>query len=409
MRVALLVIDSGGVGAAADAEAFGDAGSDTLGHVMRARNLRLPHLSALGLRAVLGVSEAPLPVGWAARVRPESAGKDSMAGHWAMMGIVIDRPFVTYPNGFPPDLRGRLEAALGTPVLGMEIASGTEIVADLGVEHLRTGFPIVYTSADSVLQIAAHEDRIPPARLYALCRSARAVMQGEDRVGRIIARPFEGRPGAFVRTDRRRDFTVGPPGESVLTRLTAHGIATVGVGKIDDIFSGQGLSRSEHVSDNRDALKQTEALLQSRASWTAGPRNDSDRDRQSDPTAGDGFLFVNLGDFDTKWGHRRDMDGYARGLEALDAFLPGLLQCLGPRDQLWISADHGCDPAFRGTDHTREDVPWLVAGPALPNPGRLGRPRGGMADLGATLLALFGIDGRGLPGRVARDLLPGPG
>lgn len=390
MNVVLLVIDSGGIGAAPDAAAFGDAGSNTLGHVIASERLVLPHLSAMGLGALLAMPGAPAPRGWAARVHPRSAGKDSMAGHWEMMGICIERPFRTYPDGFPPGLRERLESALGTPVLGMEIASGTEIIARLGEEHLRTGYPIVYTSADSVLQIAAHEERVPVERLYAYCRAARAVMQGDDLVGRIIARPFVGTPGHFVRTERRRDLTVPPPGESVLTRLVAAGVETVGVGKIGDLFSGQGLTRSLPAKDNRTALEQTRHALAD-----AGSRTGSGR-----------FVFANLGDFDTKYGHRRDVRGYARALVEVDAALPDLWKDLDAHDQLWISADHGCDPTYRGTDHTREDVPWLCTGPDLDAvTGRQGTVRDSMADLGATLCALFGVSAEGFPGRPARPLV----
>ena len=397
-RVALVVIDSGGIGAAPDAASFGDRGSDTLGHVIEARGLALPNLASMGLWAVLGRPGAPAPEGFAARVHPESAGKDSMAGHWAMMGMVLDRPFRTYPDGFPEGLKERLEAALGTSVLGMEVASGTEIVQQLGAEHVRTGYPIVYTSADSVLQIAAHEETIPVDRLYGLCEEARKVMQGDDLVGRIIARPFVGRPGAFVRTERRKDFTLPPPGESVLTRLQAYGVRTVGVGKIGDIFSGQGLFGSEHARDNLDALEKTEQLLK------AGLDGAGDRERTGEA---DVFVFTNVGDFDTKWGHRRDVDGYARGLQAFDDFLPRLIDALGPGDMLWISADHGCDPTYRGTDHTREDVPWLAAGPGVPVHGVCGETRSGMADLGATLLRLFGVSAEGLPGVAVRALVEG--
>jgi phosphopentomutase len=385
MKLVLLVVDSGGIGAAPDAQAFGDEGANTLGHVMATSGVRLPELRALGLDALLGAGGAPGPHAWAARVHPASAGKDSMAGHWEMMGMVIEEPFPTYPDGLPAELRTRLEKALGTPVLGMEVASGTEIIARLGEEHLRTGYPIVYTSADSVLQIAAHEERVPVERLYAYCQAAREVMQGKDRVGRVIARPFRGSPGAFVRTDRRRDFTV-PPGESVLTRLAQAGVCTVGVGKIGDIFSGQGIGESYRSRDNLDALMRTEALLEK-------------------PPADRMFVFANLGDFDTKYGHRRNVEGYARALAEVDGFLPRLLSRLGRGDQLWISADHGCDPTYRGTDHTREDVPWLCAAPGWQQGGRLGDARSTLADLGATLLACFGVDGQGLPGRSVEPLV----
>ncbi|CAB1128672.1 1,5-phosphopentomutase [Candidatus Hydrogenisulfobacillus filiaventi] len=385
-RITLIVIDSGGIGAAPDAARFGDAGASTVSHTAGAvGGLALPNLARLGLGALTALPGTPDggQEGVAVRLHPASAGKDSLAGHWEMMGLVVEQPFRTYPQGFPAPVVQALEEAFGRPILGNEVASGTEIIARLGPEHLRTGRPIVYTSADSVLQIAAHEDVVPVEQLYDWCRQARAIMQGPNLVGRIIARPFTGRPGAFVRTPRRRDFTVPPSGPTALEALAGAGVETVGVGKIGDIFSGRGLQRHLPTSGDRDGLEQTARVLE---------------------TLGDpGFLFVNLVDFDSKYGHRRDPEGYAHALSELDAYLPRLERLLGPHDQLWITADHGCDPTYSGTDHTREDVPWLAAGPAL-RPAVL-LPGHTFADIGATLGALFGVAVPG-PGRPRRSLLP---
>lgn len=371
MRVILIVIDSGGIGDAPDAVAFGDSGANTLGHTASAvGGVNLPHLAQMGLTRltpIAGTQDQALR-GVAYPVYPKANGKDTLAGHWEMMGITVSEPFRTFPEGFPPDIVKALEEGFGHPILGNEPASGTEIIARLGAEHLRTGSPIVYTSADSVLQIAAHEDIVPLQTLYAWCETARSIMRGPYQVGRIIARPFVGDPGHFVRTPNRHDFTVHPPGPTMVDNLFNTGVETIAVGKIGDIFSGQGFVQRVPTSSNVDGLDKTLALL-------------------GNGTPSQQFIFVNLVEFDSHYGHRRDPIGYAQALATFDAYLPKIWALLNPEDQLWITADHGCDPTYRGTDHTRETVPWLAWGSRL-TPG-IGSARQGLADIAATLGALF--------------------
>ncbi|MDA8193284.1 MAG: phosphopentomutase [Thermaerobacter sp.] len=371
MQIGLLVIDSGGIGGAPDAERFGDKGANTLGHTAEAvGGLALPHLAELGLAELLPMADigrVPLK-GFGMAVQSQANGKDTLAGHWEMMGITVEHPFRTFAHGFPADIVAQLEKAFGRSLLGNEVASGTEIIARLGPEHLRSGKPIVYTSADSVLQIAAHEAVVPLDQLYAWCEAARAVMVGPNLVGRIIARPFVGEPGRFERTPHRRDLTVRPPGPTMVDVLQARGVETVAIGKIGDIFSGQGFERWIHTENNRDGLERTVDVM-------LAPLN---RPR---------FIFTNLVEFDSHYGHRRDVVGYARALKDLDSFLPRITAVLGTGDQLWITADHGCDPTYRGTDHTRERLPWLAAGPGL-TPG-VGLPRNTLADIAATLAVIF--------------------
>jgi phosphopentomutase len=371
-RALILVVDSAGCGALPDAAEYGDLGSDTIGNTSRAvGGLRLPVLGGMGLghlTAVEGVPPAARPRALYGKMRERSQGKDTITGHWEMMGLVLQEGFRTFPQGFPPDLLAAFLRESGAPgVLGNEVASGTEIVARLGAEHQRTGWPIVYTSADSVFQIAAHEETVPLETLYAWCRTARRLLDGW-RVARVIARPFVGPPGAYARTYHRRDFSIAAPGQTVLERLVAAGLPVVGVGKIGDIFDHRGLTEEVHTEGNADGLARTEALL--------------DRvDR--------GLVFVNLVDFDMLYGHRNDAPGYARALEALDAFLPRLLAKLGPDDLLLVTADHGCDPTTSSTDHSREHVPLLVH-----VPGRGGGPLGvrdSFADVGATVAEWLGV------------------
>lgn len=380
-RVILMVLDSVGIGALPDAAEFGDAGSNTVGNLARARGgLHLPQLERLGLGNLV---DAPgvRPVGAAAagafgRAALRSVGKDTMTGHWEMVGIRLDQPFRTYMDGFPPEIIDRFTAAIGVErVLGNVVASGTEIIAALGEEHLRTGLPIVYTSADSVFQIAAHEQVVPVERLYTWCKVARQILQGEHRVGRVIARPFTGAPGAFRRTERRKDLAVEPP-PMLLHFLVQAGLDVLAVGKIWDIFTGQGITASEKTRDNAHGLEVMERFLHQRKP---------------------GLIFANLVDFDQLYGHRRDVAGYAAALEAVDAHLPRLLGMLGPRDVLIVTADHGNDPTFPGTDHTREWVPVLVTG----GPVRPGAPIGDrptLADIGATVADLLGVPWRGQQG-----------
>ncbi len=386
-RVILIVLDSVGIGALPDADRYGDAGSHTLANTARAvGGLRLPNMGRMGLGRladILGVPPDPAPIGAFGRMAEASAGKDTTIGHWELMGIYSPRPLPTYPNGFPPDLMRRFEQAIGRGTLGNYPASGTEIIKELGEEHMRTGKPIVYTSADSVFQIAAHEDVIPIEELYAMCRTARALLTGEHNVGRVIARPFVGEPGHFTRTERRRDFSAPPPAPTVLDSLTSAGIPVIAVGKIEDIFAGQGITEAVHTKDNADGMDQTLAYM--------------DRVER-------GLIFTNLVDFDMVYGHRNNAEGYARALEEVDARLPEFQARLRPGDVLILTADHGCDPTTPSTDHSREYVPLLVAGPGIRAGVDLGtRPT--FADLGATVAEFFGVRGTGFGTSFARSVL----
>jgi len=372
-RAAVIVLDGLGVGALPDASDYGDTGANTLAHVAEVvGGLRLPYLERLGLGNVIPVR------GLAPRAQPEaaygkmaeiSAGKDTITGHWELMGVIVREPFPVYPNGFPPEVIGAFERAIGRPVLGNKPASGTEIIAELGEEHLRTGYPIVYTSADSVFQIAAHEEVIPVEELYRYCAIAREILTDKHRVGRVIARPFAGQPPHFYRTPRRRDFTLAPPGPTVLDRLKASGGEVIGVGKVKDIFAGRGFTRSYPTRGNQEGLNTLRQVLQERFC---------------------GLVLANLVDFDTLYGHRNDPWGYARALAEFDAFLPELVGRLHSDDLMVITADHGCDPTTPGTDHTREYVP-LLAYRAGGGAGRHLGTRSTLADLAATLAEMFGL------------------
>jgi phosphopentomutase len=376
-RVVVLVLDSCGIGGAPDADRYGDGGSSTLPHTAAALGgLRLPVMGRLGLgrlAAIAGVPPVERPEGAFGILTEVSAGKDSTTGHWELMGLILDRPFPTYPHGFPPEIIEPFERRIGRRVLGNRPASGTVIIAELGEEHVRTGRPIVYTSADSVFQIAAHEAVIPIDALYGMCETARALLTGPHAVSRVIARPFAGAPGRFVRTDRRRDFSVAPVRETVLDRLAAAGVPVAAVGKIADLFAERGIARAVRTHDDMDGLTQTVRALE-------GLRR--------------GFVFANLVDLDTLYGHRNDPAGYGADLERIDARLPEVLERLGPADLLMITADHGNDPTSPGTDHTRERVPLLVAGPRVRAGCDLG-VRATFADVGATVAAAFGVDGTG--------------
>jgi phosphopentomutase len=381
LKVLLLVCDSFGVGEAPDAEAYGDQGANTLGNTARAvGGLRAPNLEALGLGALTeieGVEPRSEPGTARGKLTERSAGNDTTTGHWEICGLVLDRPFPTYPAGFPAEVIEPFERAIGTSVLGNRPASGTEIIAELGDEHLRSGRPIVYTSADSVFQIATHKEVVPLERLYEWCRSARGILQGEHQVGRVIARPFEGEPGSFTRTHERRDFSVEPPGPTYLDRVQELGVPVMGVGKIPDIFGGQGLTGSEHSESNDHGVDLTIRYL-------AG--------------ADDVLVVTNLVDFDTKYGHRNDPQGYAACVQDFDRRLPELVEAVED-GILFLTGDHGCDPTDESTDHTREHTPMLAAGGALD-----GRPvvdvgvRSTFADLGATVAGLFGASTDGLAG-----------
>jgi phosphopentomutase len=369
-RALVLVCDSFGVGGAPDAEAYGDAGSDTLGNTARAvGGIRAPNLGGLGLGALTEIPGVPPggdPGTARGRLTERSAGKDTTTGHWEMAGIVLDRPFPLYPHGFPPEIIEPFEAGVGRTVLGNVPASGTEIIAELGPEHLRTGRPIVYTSGDSVFQIAAHTDVVSLQQLYEWCRVARRLLVGRHAVGRVIARPFEGPPGAFVRRPERRDFSVPPPGPTLLDRCHEAGVAVYGVGKIQDIFAGQGLTEAQYSESNDHGVDLTLAYLR---------------------RPGPALIFSNLVDFDSKYGHRNDPAGYAHAVEALDVRIPELVEALDG-GVLFLTGDHGCDPTTPSTDHSRERTPLLVAG-LEGGPFDVG-DRDSYADLGATVAELLG-------------------
>ncbi|MFI5271405.1 MAG: phosphopentomutase [Ktedonobacterales bacterium] len=372
-RVMVLVLDGVGAGHAPDAAAFGDEGANCLTNTARAvGGMPLPVMGNMGVGNITPIEGTPPTahaIGAYGRLDEVSPAKDSTTGHWELMGLTLHEAMPTYPHGFPPEVVQRFEQAIGRGTLGNKPASGTEILTELGEEHLRTGKPIIYTSADSVFQIAAHEDVIPLAELYHISEIARGQLTGANAVGRVIARPFVGTPGHFTRTPRRKDFSLVPPGPTLLDNLKAAGYDVIGVGKIEDLFVMRGLTKSSHPGTNEAGMAAT--LEELRAPFH-------------------GLLFVNLVDMDQVYGHRRNPEGYAHALEQVDAWLPEVQRLLGPRDALFITGDHGTDPTFRGTDHTRESVPILAAGgPIRPNVN-LGE-RGSFADLGATLAAAFGV------------------
>jgi phosphopentomutase len=364
-RAAIIVLDGVGIGSAPDTPAYGDAGSDTLGNVARKTGgLSLPRLAALGLGhcgSIAGVPLVPSPEAAHGSCEPVSPGKDSTTGHWEICGLVLAQPFPTYPEGFPEPVVTEFARRTGRGVLGNVAASGTEIIERFGEEHRRTGKWIVYTSADSVFQVAAHEGVVPVAELYAACTTARDLLQGEHGVSRVIARPFQGGPGAWVRTPRRKDFSLAPPGPTLLDRLAERHIPRVGVGKVDDLFAGRGIT-SIHTATNAEAYGLIEGAL------LAMER---------------GLLLANVIEFDQTWGHRNDVPGFVRGLEELDREVPRMLAPVREHDLVIFTADHGNDPTTPSTDHSREVVPLLVAGPRV-RPVGLGRRRT-MADIGQTV------------------------
>lgn len=374
-RAVILVLDGVGVGAAPDAADYGDVGSDTLGNVARARGgLTLPHLAEAGLgnvAPIAGVAPTDAPEGAWGRMRPASPGKDSTTGHWEIAGLHLTRPFPTYPDGFPSELLDRFTRATGRGVIGNVAASGTEIIVRLGEEHERTGKLIVYTSADSVFQIAAHERVVPLDELYKACEAARAMLVAPHDVSRVIARPFVGHAGAYERTTNRRDYALAPPEETLLDDLAAAGVPRAGVGKVDDLFAGRSL-RARHTSGNTEGI---EAILE----WLRGEQG--------------GLLFANLVDFDTLYGHRNDPVGFERALREFDDALPAIRSALREDDLLFITADHGNDPTTSSTDHAREYVPLLALGEPV-HPVPLGE-RETFSDLGATVAEWLNIGFRG--------------
>jgi phosphopentomutase len=372
-RITLIVLDSLGMGEMPDAAAWGDAGSDTLGHILETREVRLPNLQAYGLgnvRPLQNVPPAIEPRASYGRCALRSNGKDTTTGHWEMAGIILERAFPTYPHGFPPRIITRFIEETNVPgILGNVPASGTEIIKELGEEHVRTGKPIVYTSADSVFQIAAHERVIPVPRLYEICQTARRILKGEDEVGRVIARPFEGEAGAFRRTENRHDYAVPPPRENLLVALSEAGLDVVCIGKVASIYDSAGVTKDLTAKNNNQSIDQTIKAL----------RDDTR-----------GLIFSNLVDFDMLYGHRRDPEGYARALEHFDARLPEIEAAMNEGDIFIITADHGNDPTFPGTDHTREYAPLIVYGKRA----RAGvdlRIRRSLADIGQTIAENFGL------------------
>mgnify|MGYP005779419347 FL=1 len=371
-RVFLIVLDSVGIGEMPDAAAYGDSGTNTLKAAASSPFFRLPNLAKLGIFNLDGVDWHPDAAdftGRIARMKEASRGKDTTIGHWEIAGIRSPRPLPTYPEGFPEEVMERFCSAVGRGYLCNKPYSGTQVIQDYGDEHVRTGNLIVYTSADSVFQIAAHEDVVPAEELYRICAVAREQLQGEHGVGRVIARPFAGASGSYVRSSGRHDYSLTPPGTTMLDQLSAAGHPVIGVGKIRDIFAGKGITEYVTTAGNEDGIEKTLSYL----------KKDFD-----------GLCFVNLVDYDMLYGHRRDVDGYARALTYFDERLPELLACLRPDDLLMITADHGCDPSYtRTTDHTREYTPFLMAGPEV-KPANLGT-RDTFADIAATVLDWFGI------------------
>jgi phosphopentomutase len=385
-RAAIVVLDGVGIGAASDAAAYGDVGSNTLGNIARAvGGLALPNLQKIGLGGIAPIDGMPFalhPTGAFGLMEPASAGKDSTTGHWEIAGLKLTVPFPTYPGGFPQALIDDFSARTGRAVICNQAGSGTEMLDRWAADHTRTGAWIVYTSADSVFQVAAHESVIPLAELYAACETARAILVAPHNVSRVIARPFTGKPGAWVRTTNRRDFSIAPPGETLIDALKVAGIDRTGVGKVDDLFARRGIDGG-HTTGNAEGIVRILDWIRS----------------------GSGFLFGNLVDFDQLYGHRNDVPGFYKALREFDDALPAITSALHEDDLLFITADHGNDPTTPSTDHARENVPLLAIGPHV-RPGAIGR-RASFADLGATVAEWLGLGFRGagksfLPLMVAR-------
>lgn len=371
-RALVVVLDGVGVGALPDAARYGDEGANTLRNVLAAGRPSLPNLAALGLLHTLygdGTNGLPSPAASFGRLGSTAPGKDTTSGHWELMGLPVDEPFPTYPDGFPAEVLDRFEVAIGRRTLGNRAASGVVVLDDLGVEHVRTGRPIVYTSSDSVFQLAAHEEIVPVETLYDWCETARAVLDGEHRVGRVIARPFTGAPGSFRRTGRRRDFAVPPPGETLLDRLHGAGKRVLAIGDVSELFAGRGVTASIPTDSNRDGVEAAAVAL----------RDD-----------GGDLIYLNLREFDTRYGHRNDARGFARALEELDALLPDLLASLRADDLLLVTGEHGCDPTDVSTEHSREYAPLVVLG-SLAVPGADLGTGETLADVSATVAAHLGV------------------
>lgn len=380
MRAVVIVLDGVGIGELPDADLYGDVGSNTICNTAKAvGGLHLPNLQKMGLGNIANIQGVPPsdnPIASFGKMAEKSPGKDTTSGHWEIMGIILDKPFPTYPNGFPKDLIEEFEKRIGRKTLGNFPASGTEIIKQLGDEHCRTGYPIVYTSADSVFQIACNERIIPVNELYNMCEIAREILTGEHSVGRVIARPFVGdSPDTYIRTANRKDFSLKPPSDTILNLLQKSGITTCGVGKIEDIFAGSGLTKTVHTKNNMEGVDKTIEYVKSEKS---------------------AFIFTNLVDFDMLWGHRNDYENFAKGLQDFDNRLPEILDALSDGDLLIITADHGCDPTTPSTDHSREYVPLIAYTPLFKGKNKcdLGT-RETFADIGATIADFFSVQGTG--------------
>lgn len=374
-RVIIVILDSVGMGELPDAPEYGDAGSNTLGNIAAAvESFTLPNLEMLGLGCIDGIrgyAAVENPTGCFGRMAERSAGKDTTTGHWEIAGVTLEKPFPLYPKGFPDDVVRHFEYAIGTKTLGNYAASGTEIIKQLGQQHVMTGYPIIYTSADSVFQIAAHEEIIPIEKLYEICKKARNILTGEHAVGRVIARPFIGTEGEFIRTDRRHDFSLKPFKKTILDYIKEKGIEVKAVGKIEDIFAGQGITEAIHIHGNMDGMEKTMDYIRQHF---------------------DGLIFTNLVEFDMNYGHRNNVKGYAQALSQFDEKLPELLSVLDDNDILIITADHGCDPTTVSTDHSREYVPLLVYGKKIKKGVNLGT-RKTFSDIAQTLSEIFDTEG----------------
>jgi phosphopentomutase len=372
-RIVLIVLDGAGIGEMPDAPEWGDAGSDTLGHILESRKLLLPNLQRYGLgniRPLLNIPPLGQPEGSYGRCALRSNGKDTTTGHWEMAGIILEKAFPTYPNGFPAEIIDQFISMTGVPgILGNVPASGTEIIKELGAEHVKTGKPIVYTSGDSVFQIATHEEVVPLNRLYEICETARRLLDGKHRVGRVIARPFLGENGSFFRTENRHDYAVPPPRENLLVALDDEGFDVVCIGKIASIYDSNGVTQDLTAKNNEKAIHQTIDALKAKSR---------------------GLIFSNLVDFDMLYGHRRDTEGFARALEHFDSSLPEIESAMNDDDLMIITADHGNDPTFRGSDHTREYAPLLVYGKTAAPGVDLGI-RNSLSDIGQTIAENFGV------------------
>lgn len=386
-RVILIILDACGIGELPDAKLYQDEGSNTIVNTAKAvGGLKLPKLEKLGLGnidTIPGVNRNASALANFGKMAELSVGKDSTSGHWEIMGLILKEPFPVYPHGFPPEIIGKFEKAIDKKILGNKPASGTEIIKELGEEHIRSGKPIVYTSADSVFQIAAHEEIIPVEELHKMCKIARKMLVGEHEVSRVIARPFVGKPGSFKRTERRKDFSLAPPSETILDILKRNGIPVLGMGKIEDLFAGKGLTQCIHTKNNSDGM---DKLVEATRLFKTG------------------LIFINLIDFDMLWGHRNNPPGFAAGLEEFDRRLPEMTELLEKEDILIITADHGCDPTTPSTDHSREYVPLLVYGRSIASNINLGI-RESFSDVGATIAEIFNVKGTGCGKSFFKEIL----